>query len=154
LLRGHSLQSLHWQPDPPPNRQLPLGGRYTSPWSTDTMPFLRRRGNIASEAEADASAADASADLMRLGKSVDISRPRSDTNPSPVKPSGVLSEEPAGDRSNGNHPSHNDTQLDPRPTEKNAQNRHRFSTLRFRNASDPHLSARLRQQASEAPPMP
>jgi hypothetical protein len=117
------------------------------------MPFLRRRGNIASEAEADASA-DASADLMRLGKSVDISRPRSDTNPSPIKPPGVLSEEPASDRSNGNHAPHNDAQLDSRPTEKHAQNRHRFSTLRFRNASDPHLSARLRQQASEAPPMP
>ncbi|ROT34810.1 hypothetical protein SODALDRAFT_302012 [Sodiomyces alkalinus F11] len=135
------------------------------------MPFLRRRGNVASDS-----------DMRRLSatarNSVSQTRPSSDDPsdsnpdsaaylaadtavrypvialPSPTSTSLELS------TSAGEGPANlyttDESRLRPKtpPIQDESSKHRRFSILRFRNASDSQLSLRARQQAGNVPPMP
>lgn len=113
------------------------------------MPFLRRRGIMASETDmrrhTAAFAPPAADDVPELPLQV---QPPDDEEADAV-PEPVI-ERPQSRESV--------TSLDDRPTTPPVQqqsNKHRrFSVLRFRNASDSQLSLRVKQAAEKPPPVP
>lgn len=103
------------------------------------MPFLRRRGNAASEVNMRQHAGEPADEVLQPTSD---SLQSSGEQESAVQPRGNLSEDSAHRRPNT-------------PPIQEQTNRHkRFSVLRFRNASDSQLSLRARQQAESVPPVP
>ncbi|KAI0197442.1 hypothetical protein EV127DRAFT_328985 [Xylaria flabelliformis] len=133
------------------------------------MPFLRRRGVMASESDMrrhttvfdPKSPADAFLNPLPAGQRLENGAPSQDSN------SGTLSTDPNSGQTISHDP---DADVDPArfsqssydrsespPIQDETPRHRRFSMLRFRNASDPQLSSRWRQQqqaAEKPPPMP
>lgn len=112
------------------------------------MPFLRRRGNLASETD------------IRRHSVFDTPRQSNDNDencpPSPSKP-----QMPSIEYSNPlsqqlSHASEfPDSSAESTSMQTDSSSRfRRFSLLRYRNASDPQLSLRAKQQAEKPPPVP
>jgi hypothetical protein len=134
------------------------------------MPFLRRRGNVASETD------------MRRHTSLDnlsaAAAKQSQPPPPPPAPSPRLNAIPpspglpapslelAGDDSDNDEDAEAEAALSNRgsegpgsrpetpPIQEETPKHRRFSVLRFRNASDSQLSLRAKQQAEKPPPLP
>lgn len=118
-----------------------------SPWTCMailTMPFLRRRGNLASEAESS----------MRQPQNSTTSENGTDTFTATYS-DGLTTDldghaattQPSRSNSTTSRPdtSHNHDDI---------SRQKRFSLLRFRNASDSQLSLKAKQQADQLPPLP
>lgn len=115
------------------------------------MPFLRRRGNLASETE--------------LGNSTSISadsgpnaesdaRHHGDPHEASSTPSELpknRSPTPSVRQQGSRHPP---LRSESPPIQEQSQKHKRFSTLRFRNASDSQLSVKFKQQKEDTPPVP
>lgn len=122
------------------------------------MPFLRRRGNAASETDM----------RRRTLFSQNTSATADDVPPLPVPPEHLtntdnnspadsqpesradrlsLQDSRASTASRASRPSSP-------PVQEQTSRHRRFSVLRFRNASDSQLSLRAKQQAEKPPPMP
>lgn len=135
-LRPKLLDSTSPQPD---GHQGPL--RALPCMAILTMPFLRRRGNLASESDT---------------RQQDIS---SRSSKDAEKPTAAV-------RSDGQATARNDqsattTPRDSTTSRPDTSHNHddlsrqkRFSVLRFRNASDSQLSLKAKQQAEQLPPLP
>lgn len=117
--------------------------------SPATMPFLRRRGNVASETD--------------MRRHTLFNAPRTSFNdedaPVPLEPSMhqptvpeefvTLSQQVTHDSESPEHSSEQSL------TDLERQNKfRRFSILKYRNASDSQLSLRAKQQAETPPPVP
>lgn len=114
------------------------------------MPLLRRRDNLASEADL----GNSTSVTTKFGPNAEFDARH---HAEPGEASSTLSELPTTQssappsRQGGHHPT---LRPDSPPIQEQSQKHKRFSTLRFRNASDPQLSARHKQQAEKTPPMP
>lgn len=117
------------------------------------MPFLRRRGNMASETD------------IRRHATFNVPRPSNDDGDDDdyeAAPSSSSAAQPvvAGDSYSLSQPdTHQSEPPEPSPepptSEPERQNKRRpFSILRYRNASDSQLSLRAKQQAEAPPPVP
>lgn len=121
------------------------------------MPFLRRRGIMASETDMRRHhvpfAPQAADDVPELPLQVKLPEEATEPQPEP-KPEPEPEPESATSRPQSRE---SDTSLD-RPITPPVQlqsNKHRrFSVLRFRNASDSQLSLRVKQAAEKPPPVP
>ena len=116
------------------------------------MPFLRRRGNAASES-----------DMRRLNTSDNVGavapsqqRPPPDAfAPDPLAHVDPLEDDDAAALStvlSGTEDS--DVRPASPPIQDETSKHQRFSVLRFRNASDSQLSLRAKQHAEQPPPIP
>ncbi|PTB63563.1 guanine nucleotide exchange factor [Trichoderma citrinoviride] len=106
------------------------------------MPFLRRRGNMASET-----------DMRRLTTAF---APASDDVPEAPSPPSQPDDEAADPQSrpqSRGSVSSLDRPSTP-PVQQQSSKHRRFSVLRFRNASDSQLSLRVKQAAEKPPPVP
>ena len=129
------------------------------------MPFLRRRGDLASESD------------MRRRTQVDpdsilsqVASPSPPSNPAqPRQPSATSTVASDASEARDSHSVHEEAEDHPSlhqsltsivdrpqtpPANDDAGKQRRFSLLRFRNASDSQLSVRARQQAEKPPPVP
>ncbi|TQV99149.1 guanyl-nucleotide exchange factor [Cordyceps javanica] len=106
------------------------------------MPFLRRRGNMASEADtrqqaiasrSDKDAKKSATPVSNDGHATDLGHAVTTTHP------------PRDSTTSRPDTSHNHDEL---------SRQKRFSVLRFRNASDSQLSLKAKQQAEQLPPLP
>jgi len=130
------------------------------------MPFLRRRGNMASET-----------DIRRHTFGLSSSKPRqlppvllSAIDTETMSNSDAVSANDGGDDvgdaviqdSPHSHEEMSDrdddspfpARPDSPPVQEETHRHRRFSALRFRNASDPQLSLKARKQAEKPPPLP
>ena len=106
------------------------------------MPFLRRRGNMASES-----------DMRRQTGSSKPSTPDGQPQPSTQAPS-QSPEDPDPTSSPDGARESTTSRPDTLPAQENPNRHKRFSIMRFRNASDSQLSIKAKQQAEDAPPLP
>jgi hypothetical protein len=108
------------------------------------MPFLRRRGNMASET-----------DMRRLTTAF---APASDDVPElPPPPPPSQPDDEAADPQSRPQSRESVASLDrpsTPPVQQQSNKHRRFSVLRFRNASDSQLSLRVKQAAEKPPPVP
>lgn len=122
------------------------------------MPFLRRRGNAASESDM----------RRRTQLAANASSTAEDVPPVPVRPEqfanpdGVVPDDAQAD-SHGDSLSIQQSRAstasrasrpDTPPVQEQTSKHRRFSVLRFRNASDSQLSLRAKQHAEKPPPVP
>ncbi|KAM5356375.1 hypothetical protein ACJ41O_003021 [Fusarium nematophilum] len=111
------------------------------------MPFLRRRGNMASETDMRRHTIFASSTSGDLPPPLPSQPEHTDDDDAGGEPIGL---QPTHESSNARSESRPDT-----PPIQEENNKHRrFSVLRFRNASDSQLSLRAKQQAEKPPPVP
>ncbi|KAH8836204.1 hypothetical protein RJ55_10068 [Drechmeria coniospora] len=112
------------------------------------MPFLRRRGNMVSEAGAQSNTGDSVSDENNAeghtGAPILMSSPSSEPS---IREHG---QRRASEDKGATFPRH----LSPETTVQESYKHRRFSVLRFRNASDSQLSLRAKQQAERPPPVP
>lgn len=114
------------------------------------MPFLRRRGNVASET-----------DMRRrtlFGPSASAPSEQESPMPSPAEHPADTDTDSHADAASL-RPSLSSTasrlsRPETPPVQEETNKHRRFSVLRFRNASDSQLSIRAKQQAEKPPPMP
>lgn len=120
------------------------------------MPFLRRRGIMASETDMrrhNVPFAPQADDVPELPLQVKL--PDAATEPEP-EPEHEPEPEPESARSRPQS-RESDTSLDrpiTPPVQPQSNKHRRFSVLRFRNASDSQLSLRVKQAAEKPPPVP
>ncbi|SPN98852.1 related to sec7-domain protein [Cephalotrichum gorgonifer] len=129
------------------------------------MPFLRRRGNMASEADVGHQAATTTTTTSsgtntntangRPSAEVDVHHhtraSEASSTPTETELSDNSHPSTPPSRQNGSHPP---TRPHSPPIQEQSEKHRRFSTLRFRNASDSQLSIRHKQHAESAPPVP
>jgi hypothetical protein len=108
------------------------------------MPFLRRRGNMASETD------------MRRHTHLDNVSNVKQNLPEEMSSVPLPSQHAAKHQSGEDQDGMDDpSQRPPSPPIQDETAKHRrFSVLRFRNASDSQLSLRAKQQAERLPPVP
>ena len=113
------------------------------------MPFLRHRGNLASETES----GHTTSVPAELGPSAESDARHHEVPSKAPAPAQSLnhSSSPPTRRRDNHHPH---SRAESPPIQEQNQRHKRFSTLRFRNASDSQLSVRLKQQAENPPPVP
>lgn len=113
------------------------------------MPFLRRRGNLASET-----------DMRRLAvpdKQQSQARPSAEIAlPSPASAAEHYDtdDDAAASARSSRGNDHGGSRPPTPPIQEETSKHRRFSVLRFRNASDSQLSLRAKQQAEQPPPLP
>jgi hypothetical protein len=113
------------------------------------MPFLRRHGNAPRDTDAERHAPTTTADepnneANACQPTETVEAPSVPTELSGDRPSSFISYQPRNSRSRPGSP----------PVQEQSHKHRRFSTLRFRNASDPQLSLRLKQAEETTPPVP
>lgn len=115
------------------------------------MPFLRRRGNQVSETEAGHNTS--TAIVNEPSAEVDA-RPHAEASEASSTPNSELPKSHSPTASAHRQGSDPHPRPESPPTQEQSQKHRRFSTLRFRNASDSQLSLRFKQQAEDTPPVP
>jgi hypothetical protein len=131
------------------------------------MPFLRRRGNMASETDIRRHTFGLSSSKPPQPQLPPMSQPAIDaetvSNSDTESANGSSDAEDAGIHASGrsrgeilDHDSDDpsDARPDTPPVQEETQKHRRFSALRFRNASDSQLSLKARKQAEKPPPLP
>ncbi|RSL76900.1 hypothetical protein BHE90_012368 [Fusarium euwallaceae] len=117
------------------------------------MPFLRRRGNMASETDIRRHtffASSTSGDLPPPLPSQPEQTDDDDDGPNEQH----VHPQPTDESTNSRPDSRPESRPDTPPIQEENSKHRRFSVLRFRNASDSQLSLRAKQQAEKPPPLP
>lgn len=117
------------------------------------MPFLRRRGNMASETDIRRHtffASSTSGDLPPPLPSQPEQTDDDDDGPNEQH----VHPQPTDESTNNRPESRPESRPDTPPIQEENSKHRRFSVLRFRNASDSQLSLRAKQQAEKPPPLP
>lgn len=126
------------------------------------MPFLRRRGNMASESDMRRQSTLVDRSLLQEDREHFDERPDTDAathhdvaTPPTATSSSLLEPSRSFDQETNPRPSSHEIPRPGTPPVQDETPKHRrFSILRFRNASDSQLSLRARQQADNVPPVP
>ena len=116
------------------------------------MPFLRRRGNTPNESNTKRDHLPA-ADDTGLDAATSMPQPSNPADDADADADAAIA---ASDdyRSRASSASRPQTPSVQEQVQEQSSRHKRFSVLRFRNASDPQLSLRVKQQAEKPPPVP
>lgn len=115
------------------------------------MPFLRRRGNLASETEP----GHTTSVSAESGPSAEFdAHHHGDPSEAPSAPAELPNSHSSSSPARRQDNRHLPLRPESPPIQEQSQRHKRFSTLRFRNASDSQLSVKLKQHAENPPPVP